>query len=251
MVWFVLLDICEALEIENSRNVFARLDDNERDVHTMDVVESARRTVRRELNIINESGLYSVIMGSRSARAKPFQKWVTGDVLPSIRKTGGYQESLSEIEMIAKMSADMVKQAKLIAQVPAIQQELKDHSGQLQELRSRQATVATKPSKGYLPIGALILAENIPLSEKVVKALVVAKDVSRESFVTGNDLFVNEACVAYHTASVKVHVAELLRSCSPTSPTSKKMVSSYLPNVSFFISNSSVVDLVRRRFMGS
>lgn len=80
--WWVLKDVCEILEIKNPTDVVKRLDEDER----------ARFSLGRqgETNIINESGLYNVILRSDKSEAKPFRKWVTAEVLPSIRKTGGY-----------------------------------------------------------------------------------------------------------------------------------------------------------------
>lgn len=80
--WFVAADVCEALDIKNPTDALKRLDDDER----------ARFNLghQGEANIINESGLYSLILGSRKPEAKKFKKWVTSEVLPAIRKTGGY-----------------------------------------------------------------------------------------------------------------------------------------------------------------
>lgn len=83
--WFVAADVCDALGIENNRNATARLDDDEKGVRTMDTPSG-----QQELTIINESGLYSLILTSRKPEAKKFKKWVTSEVLPAIRKTGSY-----------------------------------------------------------------------------------------------------------------------------------------------------------------
>lgn len=82
---FVAADVCAALTIDNHRNVIARLDDDEKGVQSMDTPGG-----RQELAVINESGLYSLILTSRKSAAKRFKRWVTHDVLPSIRKTGSY-----------------------------------------------------------------------------------------------------------------------------------------------------------------
>ncbi|MFS2220497.1 Bro-N domain-containing protein [Commensalibacter sp. A3DC] len=96
--WFVLNDVCKILELENSRNVTARLDNDEKDyVHIMDAIGRERETT-----IINESGLYSLILRSRKSEAKRFKKWVTSEVLPSIRKTGGYLLSPGQYGGITK-----------------------------------------------------------------------------------------------------------------------------------------------------
>jgi anti-repressor protein len=83
--WFVLADVCKVLGVANSRNAAARLDDDEKGVHTADTLGGAQEVVT-----INESGLYSLILTSRKKSAKRFKKWVTAEVLPAIRKTGGY-----------------------------------------------------------------------------------------------------------------------------------------------------------------
>ena len=83
--WFVATDVCEALTISNVSDAVGRLDDDERGVGTVDTPGGAQ-----EQTIINESGLYSLILTSRKPAAKAFKKWVTSEVLPSIRKTGSY-----------------------------------------------------------------------------------------------------------------------------------------------------------------
>lgn len=83
--WWVLADVCAVLEISNSRNIAARLEDDEKGVTLVDTLGGAQN-----MTIVNESGLYSVILRSDKPQAKPFRKWVTGEVLPSIRRHGAY-----------------------------------------------------------------------------------------------------------------------------------------------------------------
>ncbi|MCG4258027.1 BRO-N domain-containing protein [Acetobacter senegalensis] len=83
--WFVLADVCGVLDITNSRNVTDRMDDDEKGVHTVDTLGGPQ-----EMSIINESGLYNLIFTSRKPEARRFRKWVTGEVLPAIRKTGSF-----------------------------------------------------------------------------------------------------------------------------------------------------------------
>ncbi|KAA0789666.1 phage antirepressor [Bacillus cereus] len=85
-VWFVAKDVCDVLEIGNITKTMSRLDED--DFTTSKVVDSQGRS--QEMFIINESGLYSLIMTSRKPQAKAFKKWVTSEVLPSIRKHGAY-----------------------------------------------------------------------------------------------------------------------------------------------------------------
>ena len=88
--WFVAMDVCVALDIQKPANAVSTLKDYQLRVHTMNVVLANGAFQRRELNMINESGLYTLIFKSRKAAAERFQRWVTCDVLPSIRKTGSY-----------------------------------------------------------------------------------------------------------------------------------------------------------------
>ncbi|MEH7186523.1 phage antirepressor [Bacillus toyonensis] len=82
-VWFVAKDVCEVLEIKNTTQAVQKLDEDE--VTMFNIGGLSGNT-----NIINESGLYSLIMTSRKPQAKSFKKWVTSEVLPSIRKHGAY-----------------------------------------------------------------------------------------------------------------------------------------------------------------
>ena len=83
--WWVLNDVCRVLGISNPHDAAQRLDDDEKGVGSTDTLGGTQN-----LNIINESGLYSLIMTSRKAAAKRFKKWVTAEVLPQIRRTGSY-----------------------------------------------------------------------------------------------------------------------------------------------------------------
>lgn len=83
--WFVATDVCRYLEIKNSRDALSRLDDDEKGVVSTDTPGG-----RQTLNIVNEYGLYVLVLGSRKKEAKTFKRWITHEVIPSIRKTGSY-----------------------------------------------------------------------------------------------------------------------------------------------------------------
>ena len=89
---FCLTDVCKALDIKNATDVAKRLDDDER----------TRLNLGRqgETNFVTESGLYAVILRSDKPNAKKFRKWITGEVLPSIRKTGSYGKPMTTAEKI-------------------------------------------------------------------------------------------------------------------------------------------------------
>lgn len=89
--WFVAKDVCQALLIKNSRDAVSNLDEDEiSDVVLTDTRSKNGATQRRTVTIVNESGLYGLIIQSRKPEAKPFRKWVTKEVLPALRKTGIY-----------------------------------------------------------------------------------------------------------------------------------------------------------------
>jgi anti-repressor protein len=83
--WWVLADVCGVLDIVKTDRAASRLDPDERGLHSMSTPGGAQ-----EMTIINESGLWSLILTSRKPEAKRFKKWVTAEVLPSIRRTGAY-----------------------------------------------------------------------------------------------------------------------------------------------------------------
>ena len=84
--WFALTDVCRVLDIANSRDAASRLDDDEKD--DVGITDAIGR--QQQSTIISEPGLYSLVLTSRKPEAKRFKKWVTADVIPSIRKTGSY-----------------------------------------------------------------------------------------------------------------------------------------------------------------
>lgn len=127
--WFVLADICRELEISNSRMVSERLESDE--------LMSAKLTSggqRREMTIINESGLYTVILRSDKPQAKPFRKWVTSEVLPSIRKHGAYmtEQTLERaltspdflIELATQLKAEQEQRKQLETTVAVQEQQI-------------------------------------------------------------------------------------------------------------------------------
>lgn len=89
VIWFVLVDVCKVLEIANSRHAASRLDDDEKMTVAND--DSRAGNGAQSFTIVNESGLYSLILTSRKEAAKRFKKWVTAEVLPALRKHGHYE----------------------------------------------------------------------------------------------------------------------------------------------------------------
>lgn len=109
--WFLLREVCEVLGLKNPRQVAKRLDEDEKGVHFLDTLGG-----KQEVIVINESGLYTVILRSNLPEAKPFRRFVTHEVLPSIRRYGYYRtprkftlgngEVLTQNEIMSKL--DMI-----------------------------------------------------------------------------------------------------------------------------------------------
>lgn len=120
--WFVAVDVCSSLDLGNPRSSIALLDLDEKGVHSMDTLGGEQATT-----IISESGMYSLILRSRKPEAKAFKRWITAEVLPSIRKTGAYQldtpKSFAQALRLAAEQQDRIEaQALLIEQQrPAVE----------------------------------------------------------------------------------------------------------------------------------
>lgn len=111
--WFVAADVLSALTLD--RKALERLDDDEKGVSSIHTLGG-----NQEVTVINEPGLYSLILGSRKPEAKRFKKWVTSEVLPAIRKTGQYatpDRSAQRCAMEAATAAAMAVRRSVYAQL--------------------------------------------------------------------------------------------------------------------------------------
>lgn len=97
--WFVGKDVAECLDYKNPRQaIITNVDEDDKGVHSIDTLGGIQK-----MTIINESGLYSLILLSHLKKAKEFKHWVTSEVLPSIRKTGGYGVTNNNAELLAEI----------------------------------------------------------------------------------------------------------------------------------------------------
>ena len=101
--WFVATDICKALELSNTTVAIGRLDDDERSKFNLGR--------QGETNCVNEYGLYSLVLSSRKQSANKFKRWITHEVIPEIRKTGGYQMPRTYAEALRAL-ADKAEEAE-------------------------------------------------------------------------------------------------------------------------------------------
>lgn len=86
--WFVAADICRALDLINTTDALGRLDEDEKGLDSIYTLGG-----QQEVRVVSEHGLYSLVLGSRKPEAKPFKRWITHEVLPSIARTGVYVDA--------------------------------------------------------------------------------------------------------------------------------------------------------------
>lgn len=106
-VWFVAADVCRVLDIINPTMAVGRLDDDEKGLSSIETLGGNQQMV-----VVNEAGLYSLILTSRKPQAKEFKRWVTHDVLPSIRKHGLYaiDDVLENPDLLIKALTELKKE---------------------------------------------------------------------------------------------------------------------------------------------
>lgn len=135
--WFVAQDVCTALRIQNVTQALEKLDGDERSMLNIGHEHRAIFDSRvKEINIISDSGLYTLILRCRDAVTPGtipyrFRKWVTGEVLPQIRRTGSYIKNALPQEDRIKIVADQVANATALAVMQTMQIEQKNYSAPL------------------------------------------------------------------------------------------------------------------------
>ena len=176
-VWWVLKDVCDTLGLSNPTMIASRLDEDER----------AKFDLGRqgETNIINESGLYNVILRSDKPEAKKFKHWVTHEVLPSIRKHGAYmtdktlEEALTSPDFLIKLAT-----------------QLKDERDKRKAIEAKsnaqeQIIAELKPKADY--------TDRILQNKGLVTITQIAKDYGMSG--QGMNALLNRMCIQYKTAS--------------------------------------------------
>lgn len=147
--WFVAVDVCHALDIGNPSDALNRLDDDERTLVSIEGASNGKP--------VNEPGLYSLVLGSRKPEAKAFKRWITHEVIPAIRKTGGYHVPQSPAEQMAQ---GLLAAQKLLAE--------KDK--RIEEMRPKEifadAVTASKTSILVGGLAKLIKQQGIDIGQK-------------------------------------------------------------------------------------
>ena len=166
--WFVAKDVCDILALGNPRSSIALLDEDERGVHSMDTPSG-----KQEMGIISEAGLYSLILRSRKPEAKAFKRWVTHEVLPSIRKTGAYLSPGMSNEQVKALVATLEEEMYRRIQAENRLAKLEAHAEEL----ARSAIPAT-------PFGELSQKTGRPRTCLVRNYLRSAQEVKKEHLGT-------------------------------------------------------------------
>lgn len=117
--WWYAAPVCEALDIEDVSRAVSRLDDDEKSLAI-----STRNGVPVRHLLVNEAGLYSLILGSRKPEAKAFKRWITHEVLPAIRKTGAYitpSAPRDEFQILEQMMAVFAQTRREVQELRELQ----------------------------------------------------------------------------------------------------------------------------------
>lgn len=131
--WFVAADVCKALEVANSRDAVARLDEDEKNT----VVLTDGNRGNPNVTVVSEAGLYTLVLGSRKPEAKAFKRWITHEVIPTIRRHGAYATETT----IESIIADPESGIKLLQALKA-EQERRKEAGAIAEAQRPKALFA-------------------------------------------------------------------------------------------------------------
>ena len=155
--WFVSKDVATALGYSNSRDAISKhVFDDDKGVAKCDTPSG-----RQEMSVINESGLYALIFGSKLDSAKRFKHWVTSEILPSIRKTGSYQKPMTPEQMM-RVQLGMIDDVS--DRVTKLENTMNIDYGQQRALEKEVASVVIeslggKDSNAYREISKKVFSE--------------------------------------------------------------------------------------------
>lgn len=155
--WFVGIDVAKSLGYANPKNAVPKHVSEEDKLGTQ--IEYAGQ--RREVTVINESGLYALIFGSKLESAKRFKRWVTSEVLPAIRKTGSYQKPMTiaeQIQLLAQGNQDHEERIEKLENTMTIDYGQQKYLGDLVS-RVVIEVLGGKKSNAYDEIGKKVFAE--------------------------------------------------------------------------------------------
>ena len=183
-LWWVLKDVCDVLGLSNPTMIASRLDEDEKDIFKTKP-DLGMDIPNRGMTIINESGLYNVILRSDKPEAKKFKRWVTHEVLPTIRRHGAYmtdkalEEALTSPDFLIKLATQLKDERDKRIAVEA--------KSQAQE----QIIKELKPKADY--------TDRILKNSGLVTITQIAKDYGMSG--QGMNALLNRLCIQYKTSS--------------------------------------------------
>lgn len=184
--WFVGKDVAEALGYGNSRQALkTNVDEDDRGVHPVDTPSGIQ-----DMTVINESGLYSLVLSSKLASAKRFKKWVTSEVIPSIRKNGAYmtrdtlRECLCNPDAVKEMLAALSQTQEENTRLSKVNQELTAENKELTDENVHLSDVIESQKDD------VEFSQHVQSSDECVDMGVMAKIISKNGVTIGrNNLF--------------------------------------------------------------
>lgn len=175
--WFVAVDVCNALSISNSRDAVRKLDEDEKMTVDLTDTHSGARGGAQKISAVNESGLYSLVLGSRKPEAKEFKRWVTHEVIPSICKHGAYMTP----ETLAKAVLNPDVMIQICTALKAEQDKNQKLNAQLEEQKPKVAfadmAVKSKDNVLIRQMAKLLCDNGVKIGEKRLYALLREKKV--------------------------------------------------------------------------
>lgn len=202
--WWVLKDVCKALDLYSPHKVAARLDEDERNL--IPLIDSVGRKQRTA--IINESGLYAVILRSDKPKARGFRRWITHEVLPSIRKHGAYiaDTVLEEMarnqefteSLLSTLQAERLKKSVLLERLDKITPKAHYCDVILQSADAVQTSILAK-DYGMSAVAFNKLLHGLKIQYKVGDTWLLYKKYADKGYTITRTYHINEHTAAIHT----------------------------------------------------
>ena len=180
--WFVAADVCRALDLEQVTNALRKLDDDEKGTTLISIKGGNGAAAERTVNTVNEPGLYSLVLSSRKPEAKAFKRWITHEVIPSIRKHGAYMTQQTIDNIIADPSNFM----KLVGALADEKQKTAQLTEQNTALTVRNSELTQQAEKDRPKV---VFAESFKYAEGSITVSAMAKILASRGYDTGEKRF--------------------------------------------------------------
>lgn len=202
--WWVLRDVCAALGLNSPHKVAERLDYDER--NQIPVIDGIGRS--QPTTIINESGLYAVILRSDKPKAKGFRRWITSEVLPSIRRNGAYitEETLAKMlrsseftsELLEKLLSEKQENAVLRQHVKALIPKARYYDLILQSNNAVQVSLIAK-DYGMTAVSFNLLLHELGIQFKLGDTWLLYQPFAGKGYTCSRTYYINEERSVMHT----------------------------------------------------